>query len=239
MFILLHRSLSFSLLLALGLTLGGCDQPPEDTGTQTESEQQSAPVSDETTAVQSLGPEQEAELLARGQAAAKMLKTELKAALTQSLQSQGAVAALGVCKNMAPAIAQKAATEHQLQIRRVSLKTRNPAASPDNYEAEVLTKWLAELAHTEAPRPEALQAVVTEVSETDGQQTGSTSVFRYMEPLYIEKGCLQCHGSQLQPEVQQSLKQLYPEDQATGYTEGDLRGAVSVSIVLPDPGSKS
>lgn len=235
----LRHSLNLALL-TLGLCLGGCEPAPEDTGSQPQNPGEVSPANTQNAETQAISPAQKTELLARSQAAARMLKTELKAALTQSLQSQGAVAALGVCKNMAPAIAQKAATEHQLRIRRVSLKNRNPAASPDSYEAEVLARWLTELVkNQDAPRPTFAQAVLTEVSETDGQRTGSKTVFRYLEPLYIEKGCLQCHGSQLQAEVQQSLKQLYPEDQATGYTEGDLRGAVSVSIDVPAPDSKS
>ncbi|MBF2052991.1 MAG: DUF3365 domain-containing protein [Candidatus Sericytochromatia bacterium] len=220
-----------SMLLAFSLSIGGCEPAPEDTGSSTPAASASA---GEASTTQALSPEQAAELLNRSQAATKMLKSELKAALTQSLQSQGTVAALSVCKNMAPAIAQKASAEHQLAIRRISLKNRNPAAKPDNYEAEVLEKWLAEQTKDpSAARPQSVQTVVTEVITTDGQQIGEQTVFRYMEPLYIDKGCLQCHGSQLQPKVQQSLNQLYPEDQATGYEEGDLRGAVSVSIVLP------
>lgn len=224
--------LRLSLLLAFSLSIGGCEPAPEDTGSSTPAASASAGEAPKT---QALSPEQEAELLNRSQAAAKMLKSELKAALTQSLQSQGTVAALSVCKNMAPAIAQKAAAEHQLAIRRVSLKTRNPAASPDSFEAEMLARWLAEQAKDpSAARPQSVQSVVTEVTETDGQHTGDQTVFRYMEPLYIDKGCLQCHGSQLQPEVQQGLNQLYPQDQATGYAEGDLRGAISVSITVPE-----
>lgn len=36
----------------------------------------------------------------------------------------------------------------------------------------------------------------------------------------------------LGPGVADSLKELYPHDQATGYTVGDLRGAVSVKIPI-------
>jgi len=39
--------------------------------------------------------------------------------------------------------------------------------------------------------------------------------FRYMEPLYIEKACLECHGFQ-------------------GYKVGDVRGGISISIPMSD-----
>jgi hypothetical protein len=41
--------------------------------------------------------------------------------------------------------------------------------------------------------------------------------------------CLGCHGKNIAPEVQAKLDELYPEDQATGFSEGDLRGAFVIS----------
>jgi len=40
--------------------------------------------------------------------------------------------------------------------------------------------------------------------------------------------CLKCHGEQLDPAVQARIKELYPDDKATGYKTGDLRGAVTI-----------
>lgn len=59
--------------------------------------------------------------------------------------------------------------------------------------------------------------------------------FRYLKALRIQKPCLNCHGprEQIKPEVLALLKQVYPNDQATGYQEGDLRGAITVKIPLP------
>jgi len=34
------------------------------------------------------------------------------------------------------------------------------------------------------------------------------------------------------PEVKRMLTERYPEDRATGFQDGDLRGAISVKIVL-------
>jgi hypothetical protein len=40
--------------------------------------------------------------------------------------------------------------------------------------------------------------------------------------------CLQCHGEALAPEVTQALAARYPDDRATGFREGQLRGALSI-----------
>jgi hypothetical protein len=53
-------------------------------------------------------------------------------------------------------------------------------------------------------------------------------VLRYLTPLYIEEACLKCHSAkETIPEV---IKEDYPEDRATDYTFGDLRGAISVIV---------
>ena len=46
----------------------------------------------------------------------------------------------------------------------------------------------------------------------------------YVEPIMMQPLCLTCHGQELQPDVAAKLAQLYPEDQATGFADGDFRG---------------
>jgi len=45
---------------------------------------------------------------------------------------------------------------------------------------------------------------------------------------------LNCHGSEseLMPEVNSLIAQKYPDDKATGYRTGDLRGAVSIKKAI-------
>jgi hypothetical protein len=55
-----------------------------------------------------------------------------------------------------------------------------------------------------------------------------------MRPIPAGGVCLACHGPAevLPNEVKQALKTKYPNDQATGYTAGQLRGAFSVSKTI-------
>ena len=53
----------------------------------------------------------------------------------------------------------------------------------------------------------------------------------WIRGIFIERPvCLSCHGppGSLDPEVTTALKNLYPQDEATGYRMGDLRGAFVV-----------
>jgi hypothetical protein len=42
--------------------------------------------------------------------------------------------------------------------------------------------------------------------------------------------CTPCHGERLTAAVQDAVRVRYPDDRATGYQPGDLRGAVSVRV---------
>lgn len=57
---------------------------------------------------------------------------------------------------------------------------------------------------------------------------------RYLKPLTQGPLCMTCHGPKenIPSEVQGILKEKYPEDRATGFLVGDLRGAISVKIAL-------
>jgi hypothetical protein len=52
--------------------------------------------------------------------------------------------------------------------------------------------------------------------------------FRFMKAIPIEGVCLGCHGDAIGPAIKSKLSELYPQDLATGYREGDLRGAFVV-----------
>ncbi len=55
-----------------------------------------------------------------------------------------------------------------------------------------------------------------------------------MKPIYTEKACLECHGEKdkIKPAIRQFLERKYPEDQAFGYKEGNIRGGISIIISL-------
>ena len=52
----------------------------------------------------------------------------------------------------------------------------------------------------------------------------------YVEPIRTKGLCLQCHGNAIDSTVQVRLNELYPDDQATGFEEGDLRGMFWVKL---------
>lgn len=145
----------------------------------------------------------------------------LGAVLKQELQSGGPESAVAVCKEVAPAMSAQYSNPQKV-VKRVSLKHRNPILGlPDRWERQQLQAFEASAAAGKPVKEIETYAVTTDV---DGRW------FRYMKAIPTQAMCLQCHGptEQIKPSIQAMLKQHYPNDLATGYQEGDIRGAMVV-----------
>lgn len=144
----------------------------------------------------------------------------LKSELIAGLKS-GPVNAIGICNERAPEISDKISTEKNWRVARTSLKIRNPANAPDDWERAVLEKFDARKAAGEDPK----KMEYSEIVEADGKK-----YFRYMKAIpTAAKPCLACHGSDIAPKVKVKLSELYPEDRARGYKPGDIRGAFTIT----------
>lgn len=149
--------------------------------------------------------------LARAASFQQALKAELMAAMAAG----GPVNAVKVCSERAPAIAAEASKDGY-RVRRIGTRVRNLANTPGEADQQPL----AEL----AAQPDA------RFVRGDGDDV--VLARRYV-PLRIEAACLNCHGKPdgMQSELQQALATRYPDDKATGYALGELRGAIVVETL--------
>jgi hypothetical protein len=161
----------------------------------------------------------------RAQAAVAEFSKALKAELMAAMRSGGPVAAIEVCNIQAPRIAEHISAANDLQISRVSRKNRNPGNAPNDWQARVLASFEDRKQAGEDPSGLTWQ----ETTEIDG-----VTEFRFMRAIPTAALCLQCHGEALAPPVAERLAELYPDDKATGFREGDLRGAFVVTRQVPD-----
>lgn len=149
----------------------------------------------------------------------------LGGALKKQLETGGAESAIGVCKQIAPALAAEYSKDGRV-VKRVSLKTRNKVqGTPDDWEKEVLEGF--DQGQLEG-KPIASMEIATVTEETDGRW------FRYMKAIPTQPMCLQCHGkpADIPAGVKALLEKEYPEDSATGYSAGEIRGAISIKQKL-------
>jgi hypothetical protein len=164
----------------------------------------------------------ESALRERARAASDALLQRLLGRLNHEYQQGGAERGAQVCAQVAQSLTREVAREQGVQIRRVSLKNRNPRNTPDAWERHILQRWEREL---QAGKQ------IGEVAEWRTER--GQRVYRYVRPITIAMPlCLECHGDPktIKPEVRRLIRQNYPNDKATGYKLGDLRGAFSITI---------
>ncbi|WP_426416426.1 Tll0287-like domain-containing protein [Aestuariirhabdus sp. LZHN29] len=149
----------------------------------------------------------------------KAFGSQLQGVLKPAMKQEGAVAAIDVCNTQAAPIASEQAQTSGWGVGRTSLKVRNRDNLPDAWERSVLEQFEQRLRAGESPAS-------LEVFETVDTEGGSE--LRYMKAIPTAAVCLNCHGSQLAPEVAARIDTLYPQDRARGFSEGDLRGAFSL-----------
>jgi len=134
---------------------------------------------------------------------------ELKGELGKGIKAGGPVNAIGICKNIAPAIAMKHSNATGWNVARTSLKLRNQNNAPDAWESQVLKQFEVRRAKGESPDTLAHAEIVEENGD---------KYFRFMKgivmPPLSKMPCLKCHGEKIDQKTATKLDELYPDDKA-------------------------
>ncbi|MGE5470939.1 MAG: response regulator [Bacteroidota bacterium] len=99
-----------------------------------------------------------------------------------------------------------------LSFNNVSDQPRNPANRADSFELDAMAWFRA--------NPKAEERLI-EIRDADGR-----SLYHYTTPIWVEKYCLECHGSR--DKAPPSIAANY--DSAYDYKVGDLRGVMSIKL---------
>jgi hypothetical protein len=139
---------------------------------------------------------------------------KLSGALGEAIAKDGPAGALNLFSEKAPQIAKQVAAAHGVTLRRATYKPRNPNNAADEVEKSAMETFMAALAEKEASTPQV-------ITNADGGRT-------FIAPIVLGNPlCLQCHGTpgkDIAPETLAAIQKLYPDDKATGFRLGDLRG---------------
>jgi len=140
----------------------------------------------------------------RAEEAQRVLFLRLSGRLSEAMGTGGPTEAISVCKTDAPAIAAEVSRERGLSIGRTSFRLRNPANTP----------------------PPWAGAAIEDRPETPVYFLGDGGELGVLSPIRVSRPCLSCHGptDRIDPEVKAVLDREYPQDEAVGFDEGDLRG---------------
>lgn len=178
-----------------------------------------APSSSGSATSSSAASTKEQAALANAKSAAGKLGTQLRTRLVDAMNNGGAGNAVEVCASEAQGIAAQVAKDTGASVGRSSLKLRNPKDAPPGW----VQTWLVAQADKKADATQGIEGVFD-------SPTGP--VARFLKPIPIEGTCLSCHGdpATMADPVKAAIAAKYPDDKATGYQNGDLRGALWAEV---------
>ncbi len=164
------------------------------------------------------------QVIVKGSEASAKLQNTLKTQLIAVMQEQGLKGAVGFCSSKAQKLTEDVNLYYQgiLNIKRTSLKFRNPADKPDQFEKQALLLLQKNMAVNGTPPDHLVQKI------SGNEQTR----YRYYKPLLISSTCLSCHGNEqkMKPEIFKIIRKNYPGGTATGYGKNQLRGVIRVEM---------
>lgn len=184
-----------------------------------------AKISSEETAQEKPAEQHEQELrkkyLTKGEEIASATQQELLKVVQGAMATGGPGYAVEYCNLEALNLKDSLSKLNNCTIRRLSTKYRNPADKPlSEIEMEQLKSY--EMLHSEG---EVLSPSVHIVDDA----------VEYYKPIMISSGaCLLCHGdpeTQIAEGTRNIIKELYPNDLATGYALNDFRGVWKITFM--------
>lgn len=156
------------------------------------------------------------ELVKLGDSITTQVQKVLLSNVMQAMNQGGPANAISFCNVHAMPLTDSLAEEYNCLIQRISDKYRNPANMPSVTDLEILGK----INSGNITKPL--------IASEDGRMV-------YYKPIRIAMpACLTCHGNagkEIDLKTAEIIKQNYPNDLATGYKEGDLRGLWKITFL--------
>ena len=208
-----------ALAVSMALATLGCTREP-DAGPSANAA--AAPLAGKRAAPTPAATQEDADL-ARAKDAAKAFSSRLRGQLLAKMVDGGPMTAVDVCNTQAPRIADEVMAEYGVQLGRVAVpdRHRNPANVAGDWKLETVQSFQQAVAGGAAAADQV--AVIR-----DGLPQGVA--LRMMRGIVTEPGCLACHGTNVVEPLRATIARHYPNDHATGFEVGDLRGALWVEV---------
>lgn len=158
-------------------------------------------------------------VIEEGQEISKAAFRTLSSNLKQSMEEGGIEYALQFCNIEAMPLTDSLSSNYGVELRRASHKPRNPVNHADSLEMETIKYYLRQIEENGELKP------VIQVHD---------KTISYHAPIRITNQlCLNCHGKRgtdIAESDLETIQELYPEDDATGFEMGELRGIWSIDF---------
>lgn len=148
----------------------------------------------------------------QGNVIAKIAFETISSELKQAMQAGGIEHALNYCNENAYPITDSLARAHQVSIRRVSNKNRNPRNEANKMEEFLIKGFGIDLGEGKELTPKLVL---------------KDDTILFYKPIITQPLCLTCHGTperELAFRTDTLIRKLYPHDKAIGYQNNQVRG---------------
>ncbi|NOX86909.1 MAG: DUF3365 domain-containing protein, partial [Chlorobi bacterium] len=139
--------------------------------------------------------------------------------LRKAIKEGGIVNAISFCNKRAMEITDSISLAEKVYIKRLAKKYRNPVNDMSKNESNIYKGFIInQLSKKWYP------AMIT------WNEKGEPV---YYNPIIVDALCLKCHGipeKDIKPEVAEKIAELYPDDKATNFKVGQLRGMWSITF---------
>lgn len=161
----------------------------------------------------------DAALIAKGNSIAGNLVYQLGGEVKMQMEISGPEGSIGFCSGNALLMTNLLGKESGTSIRRVTLKPRNPVNAPNAEECSVLERW------------ENMVREGKTLPQYEFKHISKSTAVYYKPVIINNEACLICHGEiAAGSTLSETLRSLYPQDKATGYKMGDLRGMIAITF---------
>lgn len=152
--------------------------------------------------------EEELRAIEKAHVAVSEVKSGFRKALTEAVKK-------GELKNALPGCRIKNLKSDEIIVGRTSHRLRNTNNAAPEWTKPYLEKF------AKAERSEIPKDVLTKIG---------SHRYGYIQPIFVEPICLNCHGRSVKQDVQDAIRELYPQDNALNFDLGDFRGILWLEI---------
>lgn len=166
--------------------------------------------------VENVNKLKDGELITKGKLITKATFNALSKSLLNAMAEGGVHRAVEYCNIEALAITDSLSAKYNVEIKRTSDRIRNPMNTATSNELKVIKEYKRQMRSGDTLYPQILR---------------NDEVASFYAPILTNGLCLKCHGSKTEMESYGIIKELYPDDLATEYKSGQLRGVWSVRFL--------
>ena len=156
----------------------------------------------------------------KGMIIAKNTFKVFKSKIQSVAAKNGLSGVVNFCHDNAMKLTDSLGKSHNVVIKRTSHKLRNPKNKPDIDDEAVLNEYLR---LQEEHKP--MEPIV--MKDADGY-------VHFYAPIKLKEACLKCHGTpgkEIPEQIYKLIKSKYPNDKATGFKVGELRGIWDIKFL--------